>query len=142
MKTYNPKPDEVRKNWYVVDGEGKTLGRMATVIARKLSGKDKPEYARHVDTGDFVIVLNADKIKLTGRKSEQKKYYRHSGYPGGIKETSFTVMLEDKPEYVIKHAVKGMLPKNRLGTRQLKKLKVYTGTEHPHEAQQPQTLEI
>lgn len=142
MKTYNPKPDEVRKNWYVVDGEGKTLGRMATVIARKLSGKDKPEYARHVDTGDFVIVLNADKIRLTGRKSEQKKYYRHSGYPGGIKETSFTVMLEDKPEYVIKHAVKGMLPKNRLGTRQLKKLKVYTGTEHPHEAQQPQTLEI
>jgi len=137
MKTYNPKPDEVRKNWFVVDGEGKTLGRMATAIARKLSGKDKPEYARHVDTGDFVIVLNADKIRLTGRKSEQKKYYRHSGYPGGIKETSFTVMLEDKPEYVIKHAVKGMLPKNRLGTRQLKKLKVYTGTEHPHKAQNP-----
>ncbi|MFP4168607.1 MAG: 50S ribosomal protein L13 [Desulfonatronovibrionaceae bacterium] len=142
MKTYSPKPNEVERKWYVVDGTGKTLGRMATAIARKLSGKDKPEYARHVDTGDFVVVINADKIKLTGNKTEQKKYYRHSGYPGGIKETPFTVMLDKKPEYVIKHAVKGMLPKNRLGTQQLKKLKVYTGGDHPHEAQQPQPLQI
>jgi large subunit ribosomal protein L13 len=142
MKTYSPKPNEVEQKWYVVDGTDMTLGRMATVIARKLSGKDKPEYARHVDTGDFVIVINANKIRLTGNKTEHKKYYRHSGYPGGIKETPFTVMLDNKPEYVIKHAVKGMLPKNRLGTKQLKKLKVYAGEEHPHEAQQPQPLQI
>ncbi len=142
MKTYSPKPNEVEKNWYIVDGQGLTLGRMATVIARKLTGKDKPEYARHEDTGDFVIVVNADKIQLTGRKTESKKYYHHSGYPGGIKETPFLNMLKDKPEYVIRHAVRGMLPKNRLGRKQLKKLKVYSGNEHPHEAQQPQTLEI
>src|SRR6056297_128191 len=118
MKTYSPKPNEVEQKWYVVDGTDMTLGRMATAIARKLSGKDKPEYARHVDTGDFVIVINANKIRLTGNKAEQKRYYRHSGYPGGIKETPFTDMLDKKPEYVIKHAVKGMLPKNRLGTKQ------------------------
>jgi large subunit ribosomal protein L13 len=142
MKTYSPKPNEVEQKWYVVDGTDMTLGRMATAIARKLSGKDKPEYARHVDTGDFVIVINANKIRLTGNKAEQKRYYRHSGYPGGIKETPFTDMLDKKPEYVIKHAVKGMLPKNRLGTKQLKKLKVYAEEEHPHEAQQPQPLQI
>lgn len=141
-KTYSPKPAEVERQWHVVDAEGEILGRLATVIARKLRGKDKPEFAPHVDTGDFVVVVNAEKIRVTGTKMNDKMYYRHSGYPGGLKEASLREMLDKKPEKVIYEAVKGMLPKNRLGRAMLKKLKVYAGPEHPHKAQEPATLEI
>ncbi|ACV68027.1 50S ribosomal protein L13 [Desulfohalobium retbaense] len=141
-KTYSPKPAEVERQWHVVDAEGEILGRLATVIARKLRGKDKPEFAPHVDTGDFVVVVNAEKIRVTGTKMNDKMYYRHSGYPGGLKEASLREMLDTKPEKVIYEAVKGMLPKNRLGRAMLKKLKVYAGPEHPHKAQEPATLEI
>lgn len=141
-KTYSPKPAEVQRQWHMVDAEGEILGRLATVIARKLRGKDKPEFAPHVDTGDFVVVVNAEKIRVTGSKMNDKMYYRHSGYPGGLKEASLREMLDKKPEKVIYEAVKGMLPKNRLGRAMLKKLKVYAGPDHPHKAQAPATLEI
>jgi large subunit ribosomal protein L13 len=142
MKTYFPKIDNVQKKWYLVDAEGKTLGRLASQIAAILRGKHKPTYTPHMDMGDHVIVVNAERVQVTGRKFNQKKYYRHSGYPGGLKVTAFSDMIKDKPERVITIAVKGMLPHNRLGRAILKHLKVYRGTEHPHEAQQPEKLEL
>ena len=142
MKTWNAKPGEVERRWYLVDAEGKTLGRLATQIADMLRGKGKPEYTPHVDTGDFVIVVNAEKISVTGQKRTEKMYYRHSGYPGGLKSRTLNDMLERRPEEVIRLAVKGMLPKNRLARKQLTKLKVYAGPEHPHAAQQPKPLEL
>jgi large subunit ribosomal protein L13 len=137
MKTYVAKPEDFKRDWYVVDASDQILGRLATQIAMRLRGKHKPIFTPHVDTGDFVIVINADQVKLTGRKTDQKMYWHHSGYPGGIKGVSARRMLETKPEELIRQAVRGMLPKNRLGRKLLKKLKVYTGTEHPHQAQQP-----
>ena len=142
MKTYVATPAERQRDWYVVDAEGKTLGRLATRIADTLRGKRKPEYTPHIDTGDFVVVINAEKIHVTGDKRAQKRYWRHSGYPGGIKSRTLDEMLERRPEEVLRKAVKGMLPRNRLARRQITKLKVYAGAEHPHQAQQPQPLEI
>ncbi len=133
---------EIERKWFVVDAEGQVLGRLATRIARTLRGKHKPIFTPHVDVGDFVVVINADKIQLTGRKLEQKKYYRHTGYIGSLKETTAGKLLETKPEEVIRHAVRGMLPKNRLARTQLRKLKVYAGSEHPHEAQLPEPLTL
>ena len=141
-KTYSAKPHEIERTWYVVDAEGKTLGRLATEIARILRGKHKPIYTPHVDTGDYVVVINADKIRVTGKRLDQKIYYRHSGYMGGLKAVSLRRMLETHPERVIEHAVKGMLPKNRLGRQMYKKLKVYASPDHPHQAQKPQPLEL
>lgn len=140
--TYMAKPHEVERKWYVVDAAGQTLGRLASEVASILRGKRKPTYTPHVDTGDFVIVINASQIALTGKKLDQKKYRRHTGYPGGLKETTARDMLAKKPEKMIELAVKGMLPKNSLGRKQLKKLKVYAGAEHPHEAQQPEKWEL
>ena len=140
MKTWNAKPADVERCWYVVDAEGETLGRLATRIADTLRGKRKPGYTPHVDTGDFVIVVNAEKIAVTGMKLQQKMYYRHSGYPGGLSERTLAAQLERRPTEVIRKAVKGMIPRNRLGRAQLLKLKVYAGPSHPHEAQQPQPL--
>ena len=142
MKTYNAKPGEVSRDWYVVDAEGKTLGRLATQIADTLRGKRKPQYTPHIDTGDFVVVVNAEKIQVTGSKLDQKRYYRHSGYPGGLKSRTLREQLERRPTEVIRTAVKGMLPKNRLARQQLTKLKVYAGPEHPHVAQNPQPLDL
>ena len=142
MKTYVATPENRERNWLLVDAEGKTLGRLATQIADALRGKRKPEYTPHVDTGDFVVVVNAEKIHVTGNKREQKRYYRHSGYPGGLRSRTLDDMLERRPEEVIRHAVKGMLPRNRLGRKQLTKLKVYAGPDHPHAAQQPKPMEI
>ncbi len=141
-KTLSAKPHEIERTWYVVDAEGKTLGRLATEVARILRGKHKPIYTPHVDTGDYVIVINADKVRVTGNRLDQKMYYRHSGYMGGLKTVSLRRMLETHPERVIEHAVKGMLPKNRLGRQMYKKLKVYASPEHPHQAQKPQPLEL
>jgi large subunit ribosomal protein L13 len=141
MKTYVAKPSERERNWLVVDAEGQTLGRLATQLADALRGKRKPEYTPHVDTGDFVVVVNAEKIRVTGKKMEQKRYWRHSGYPGGIKSRTLAEMLDRRPEEVIRKAVKGMLPRNRLGRKQLTKLKVYAGPDHPHAAQKPQPME-
>lgn len=137
MKTYFPKSEEIQKNWYTVDADGQVLGRLAAKIAMKLRGKDKPVFTPHADTGDFVIVINAEKVKLTGRKLFQKNYERHSGYPGGLRVFNAKTMLEKKPEDVIRLAVRGMLPKNILGRKLLKKLKVYRGSDHPHKAQMP-----
>lgn len=142
MKTYTAKTEEVERKWFVVDAEGKTLGRLASEIAQILRGKHKPIYTPHVDCGDYVIVVNADKVHVTGRKLDQKMYYRHSGYPGGLTEISLRRQLETHPDRVITAAVKGMLPKNKLGRRMIKKLKVYAAPTHPHEAQQPKTLEL
>jgi large subunit ribosomal protein L13 len=142
MKTYSPKASELQHNWYVVDATDKILGRLATEVAVYLRGKHKPEFAPHMDNGDFVIVVNADKIKVTGSKLTQKKYYRHSGYIGGLKETNLNTLLGSKPERVIEHAIKGMLPKNALGRAIFKKLKVYAGPDHPHTAQNPASLDI
>ena len=142
MRTYVATPSDRERNWLLVDANGQTLGRLATQIADALRGKNKPEYTPHCDTGDFVVVVNAEKIAVTGNKRADKKYYRHSGYPGGIKERTLEEMLRRRPEEVIRHAVKGMLPRNRLSRAQLTKLKVYAGPEHPHAAQQPQTFEI
>lgn len=142
MKSYIAKPGEVEKKWYVVDAEGKTLGRLATGIASILRGKNKPEYTPHVDTGDFVIIINAEKVALTGKKLDQKFHTYHTGHPGGLKQISFRKMLQDKPEEVLYNAVKGMLPKNRLGRQMIKKLKVYAGEQHNHQAQQPVNLEL
>jgi large subunit ribosomal protein L13 len=140
MRTYSAKPLEVARTWYVVDAEAQTLGRLATQIAGVLRGKGKPAYTPHVDTGDFVIVVNAEKIRVTGNKLDQKIYYRHSGYPGGLRERTLRDQLERRPEEVLRHAVRGMLPKNRIGRAQLRKLKIYAGASHPHEAQQPVEL--
>ena len=137
MKTFSLKNSEVSRDWVVFDASGKILGRFATKIADKLRGKDKPTFTPHVDGGDFVVVINADKIKVTGNKAEQKKYYKHSLYPGGLKEKSYKEVLESTPERIIENAVKGMLPKNKLGKSIIKKLKVYSGSEHPHESQNP-----
>ncbi len=140
MKTWTAKAEDVEHAWYVVDAEGQTLGRLATRIADTLRGKGKPTYTPHVDSGDFVIVVNADKIAVTGNKLDQKRYYRHSGYPGGLRSRTLREQLERRPTEVIRTAVKGMLPKNRLASRQITKLKVYAGPEHPHEAQNPTEL--
>jgi large subunit ribosomal protein L13 len=142
MKTYVATPASRERNWLVVDATGQTLGRLATQIADTLRGKRKPEYTPHCDTGDFVIVVNAERISVTGRKREQKRYYRHSGYPGGLRSRTLAEMLERRPEEVIRHAVKGMLPRNRLGRAQLRKLKVYAGPDHPHAAQTPDQMEV
>ena len=142
MTTYTAKAGQVEHGWFVVDAQNKVLGRLATQIAMRLRGKHKPEYTPHVDTGDFVIVVNASKVRVTGRKTEDKVYYRHSGYPGGLKETNFAKLRATKPERVLQHAVKGMLPKGPLGYAMLRKLKVYAGATHPHSAQQPKALEI
>ena len=142
MKTYVATPTERQRDWYVVDAEGQTLGRLATRIADALRGKRKPEYTPHIDTGDFIVVVNAEKIHVTGDKLNQKRYWRHSGYPGGIKSRTLAEMLERRPEEVIRKAVKGMLPRNRLARQQLTKLKVYAGPDHPHEAQAPKPLKL
>jgi large subunit ribosomal protein L13 len=142
MKTYVATPRDRQRDWYVVDAEGKTLGRLATQIADALRGKRKPEYTPHCDTGDFVVVVNAAKIRVTGNKLNDKLYYRHSGYPGGLRTRTLADMLERRPEEVIRKAVKGMLPRNRLARQQLRKLKVYAGPDHPHEAQKPTAMEV
>jgi large subunit ribosomal protein L13 len=142
MKTYVATPASRERNWLVVDASGKTLGRLATQIADALRGKRKPDYTPHLDVGDFVIVVNAERISVTGRKREQKLYYRHSGYPGGLRTRTLAEMLDRRPEEVIRRAVKGMLPRNRLGRAQLRKLKVYAGPDHPHTAQKPEPLEV
>jgi large subunit ribosomal protein L13 len=142
MKTFVAKEQEIEKKWYLVDAENRILGRLATQIAARLRGKHKPIFTPHADTGDFIVVVNADKIALTGSKLDKKNYYRHSGYMGGLKTISARRLLEKKPEEVLRSAVKGMLPKNSLGRRQLKKLKIYTGSDHPHQAQEPEKLEI
>jgi large subunit ribosomal protein L13 len=141
-RTYTPKASEIERQWLVVDADGQTLGRLATRVARLLTGKHKPTYATHIDTGDHVIVINAEKIKVTGNKLESKYYYRHSNYPGGLREEKLSRLLERRPEEVVRRAVKGMVPHTRLGTQQLRKLKVYAGAEHPHEAQQPVPAEV
>ena len=142
MKTFVAKEHELTKKWYLVDAENKVLGRLATQIAIRLRGKHKPIFTPHSDTGDFIVVINAEKVKLTGRKWEQKTYYRHSGYMGGIKGITARKLREKRPEDLVRYAVWGMLPKNRLGRQLYKKLKVYAGTDHPHEAQQPQPLDL
>jgi large subunit ribosomal protein L13 len=142
MKTYVATPSTRERNWLVVDANGQTLGRLATQIADALRGKRKPEYTPHCDTGDFVIVVNAEKISVTGNKLAEKRYYRHSGYPGGLRSRSLEEMLQRRPEEVIRKAVKGMLPRNRLGRAQLTKLKVYAGPDHPHAAQKPEPMEL
>jgi large subunit ribosomal protein L13 len=142
MKTWNAKPGAVERRWYVVDADGQTLGRLATQIADTLRGKRKPEYTPHVDTGDFVVVVNAEKIAVTGTKLDDKRYYRHSGYPGGLRSRTLREQLERRPTEVIRKAVKGMLPRNRLGRAQLRKLRVYAGPEHPHVAQAPEPMEV
>lgn len=142
MKTISAKPESVQHDWFVVDAEGKTLGRMAAEIASRLRGKHKPEYTPHVDTGDYIVVINAEKVHVTGKKATDKTYYHHTGYIGGIKSITFDKLIEKAPERTIESAVKGMLPKGPLGRAMFKKLKVYAGTEHPHTAQQPQELNI
>lgn len=142
MKTFSAKPESVKRDWFVVDAENKTLGRLASEIAHRLRGKHKPEYTPHVDTGDYVIVINAEKVAVTGNKAKDKMYHHHSGYPGGLKSFSFEKLIERAPERVLQSAVKGMLPKNPLGRAMFKKMKVYAGGEHPHAAQQPKELNI
>lgn len=140
--TVSAKPESVKRDWFVVDATDKTLGRLATELARRLRGKHKPEYTPHVDTGDYLVIINAEKVRVTGNKAKNKTYYRHTGHPGGIKEITFEKLIEKAPERVIQNAVKGMLPKGPLGRAMFAKLKVYAGAEHPHAAQQPQTLNI
>ncbi|MDT8404970.1 50S ribosomal protein L13 [Sulfuriflexus sp.] len=142
MKTFSAKPAEVKRDWFVIDAEGKTLGRMATEIARRLRGKHKAIYTPHVDTGDYIVVINAEKVRVTGRKSTDKLYHHHTGYIGGLKTISFDKLIKKAPERIIETAVKGMLPKNALGRTMFRKLKVYAGSEHQHTAQQPMPLEI
>jgi large subunit ribosomal protein L13 len=142
MKTFVAKEEDISKGWYLVDAKDKILGRLATQIAMRLRGKHKPIFTPHTDTGDFVVVINADKVVLTGNKWDKKSYYRHSGYTGGLKQISAKRLLEKKPEDILRFAVKGMLPKNSLGRSQLKKLKIYAGSDHPHQAQKPENLEI
>ena len=142
MKTLSAKPAEVQHDWYVVDASGKTLGRLATEIARRLRGKHKTSYTPHVDTGDYIVVINAEEIQVTGKKALDKKYYRHTGFPGGIRETNFEKLIAHKPEAVLEKAVKGMLPKGPLGYAMIKKMKVYASTARPHNAQQPHVLDF
>jgi len=142
MKTFTAKPESVTRDWFVVDATGKTLGRISTEIAARLRGKHKPEYTPHVDTGDYIIVINAEKVAVTGNKAQNKMYYSHTGFPGGIKEISFEKLIAKKPEMVLELAIKGMLPKGPLGRAMFRKLKVYAGAEHQHAAQQPQVLDI
>jgi large subunit ribosomal protein L13 len=142
MKTFSAKADEVKREWFIIDAENVILGRMAAEIARRLRGKHKPEFTPHVDTGDYIVVINAEKLAVTGNKMKQKTYYKHTGYVGNLKSITLEKQLQKHPEVVIETAVKGMLPKNSLGRTMYRKLKVYAGTEHPHEAQQPQPLEI
>lgn len=142
MKTYSAKAETVQRDWYVVDAEGKTLGRLATEIASRLRGKHKPEFTPHVDTGDYIVVVNAEKIAVTGNKASDKIYYSHTEYPGGIKDINFKGLIEKAPERVIQSAVKGMLPRGPLGREMFRKLKIYVGSEHPHSAQQPQQLDV
>lgn len=142
MKTFSAKAADVKRDWYIVDASGKTLGRLASQLAFRLRGKHKPEYTPHVDTGDYIVVVNAEKVAVTGRKASDKIYYHHTGYIGGLKQVTFEQLIDKAPERVIQAAVKGMLPKNRLGRQMLKKLKVYAGTEHRHVAQQPVQLEL
>lgn len=141
-KTFSPTPKDVQREWWVVDAQGQTLGRLASQVAKILRGKHKPTYTTHMDMGDFVIIINCDKIHVTGRRLDQKIYYRHSGYPGGLKDMTLREMLQKHPERVLEIAIKGMLPKNRLGRQMYTKLKVYAGDTHPHEAQKPKTLEF
>ena len=142
MKTYSPKPQDVERNWYVVDADGLVLGRLAAKIAQIVRGKHKPMWAPHADVGDFVIVVNADKVRLTGRKADMKVYYHHSGYPGGLKATPFRRMLEKRPEFIVREAVRGMLPHNRLGRKVLSHVKIYAAPTHPHKAQNPVKLDV
>ena len=142
MKTYYAKPNEVEREWLLIDAEDMVLGRVAAKAAHILRGKHKPTYTPHVDTGDFVVIVNADKIRVTGKKGTDKRYYRHSGFPGGLKSESFSEAIERHPERVLEHAIKGMLPKNTLGRAMGKKLKVYAGPEHPHQAQNPRKIEM
>jgi len=142
MKTFTAKPESVQREWFVVDAEGKTLGRIATEIARRLRGKHKPEYTPHVDTGDYIVVVNAEKVQVTGNKAKGKIYYSHTEFPGGLKQISFEKLIDKAPERAIEFAVKGMLPKGPLGRQMYRKLKVYAGPEHKHAAQQPQLLEL
>lgn len=142
MKTYSAKPESVKRDWLIIDAENQTLGRLATEVARRLRGKHKPEFTPHVDTGDYVVVVNADKVQVTGNKAKDKTYYRHTGYPGGLKSMSFEKLQNYKPERIVELAVKGMLPKNPLGSAMHKKMKVYAGSEHPHAAQQPQEIKL
>ena len=142
MKTYVAKPESVQRDWFVVDADGKTLGRIATEIAHRLRGKHKAEYTPHVDTGDYIVVVNAEKVTVTGNKAKNKMYYSHTGFPGGIKEINFEKLIAKKPEMVLEKAIKGMLPRGPLGREMFRKLKVYAGPEHKHTAQQPQVLDI
>jgi large subunit ribosomal protein L13 len=142
MKTYSAKKGELEQRWYLVDADGQTLGRLATQIADALRGKGKPQFTPHVDSGDFVVVVNAEKVRVTGKKLEQKRYYRHSGYPGGLRSRTLAQQLDRRPTEVLRAAVKGMLPKNKLAARQITKLKIYAGPEHPHEAQAPELLPL
>lgn len=142
MKTISARPETVKRDWYIIDADGKTLGRMAAEIAHRLRGKHKPEYTPHVDTGDYIVVINAEKVRVTGKKASDKMYHRHTGYPGGLKSMSFDKLIQKAPERVIQSAVKGMLPKGPLGRAMFKKMKVYAGGAHPHTAQQPQELSL
>lgn len=142
MKTFSAKKESVTRSWYLVDATDKTLGRLSTEIANRLRGKHKPEYTPHVDTGDYVVVVNAEKIRVTGNKTTDKVYHHHTGYPGGIKSITFDKLVEKAPEQIIEKAVKGMMPKNKLSSAMMSKLKIYAGSDHPHSAQQPQPLEI
>lgn len=142
MKTFSAKPKEVQRDWYLIDADGKTLGRLASEIARRLRGKHKAIYTPHIDTGDYIIIVNAEKVRTTGRKLVQKRYYRHTGYPGGIRSLTLEQLLAKTPERALEIAVKGMLPKNPLGRAMFRKLKIYAGVDHPHTAQQPHPLEI
>jgi len=142
VKTYVVNQEDITRKWFVVDADGKTLGRLASAIAQILRGKHKPTYSPHLDVGDYVVVVNAERIAVTGRKMDQKMYYRHTGYPGGIRESNLRDLLARHPTYAVKYAVRGMLPKNRLGRKMIKKLKIYAGPEHPHQAQQPEVLEL
>ena len=142
MKTFSAKKDEVQRKWYLVDAEGKILGRLASEIAVRLRGKHKPIYTPHVDTGDYIVVINADKVRMTGKKLKQKVYYRHSGYPGGLKSITAEKLQEKRPEELVRLVVKGMLPKNSLGRDMIKKMKIYAGEKHPHKAQNPEVLDI
>ncbi len=142
MSTFTANADSIKRNWFVIDAEGKVLGRLATEIAHRLKGKHKPEYTVHCDTGDYIVVINAEKIRVTGRKREDKIYHSHTGYPGGIKSINFAKLIDHRPTLILELAVKGMMPRNPLGRAMLKKLKIYTGESHPHSAQQPKALEL
>lgn len=142
MKTITPKAKDIERKWFVVDADGKILGRLASKVAHILRGKHKPMYSPHLDLGDHVIIINANKIRVTGKKVQQKFYYRHTGYPGGLRSKSLSVLLKEKPEWILEHAIKGMLPHNRLGRKMFKKLRVYAEDQHPHKAQNPEILEI